>query len=164
MIIFDEAIEAKYESGENLLSSSIERLKISYLEGSLRSSSVWKLASSPKRKPWNTKKKSRLIESFLTNIPVNPLIGIKGSDEVVEIIDGRERLKAIAEFYNNQFALSGLELWSEFNGLTYREISSVRRTRLDRRYIALILIEPMGEANPDQFQKLVDLTVRRLNS
>ena len=49
MIVSDEAIEAKYESGENLLSSSIERLQISYLEGSLRYSSVWELASSSKR-------------------------------------------------------------------------------------------------------------------
>lgn len=160
----NQVIAAKFDSGENQISSSIDLIQLPHLADVLRSSS-YRLAPKPERKPWKIKTKSRLIESFFTNIPVKPLIGVEGDDRVVEIIDGRERLKAIVEFYNNQFALSGLELWSKLNGLTYREISPVYRfSILDRRWVSLILIEPKGETSNDQFQKLIDLAVRRLNS
>ncbi|XWK88512.1 MAG: DUF262 domain-containing protein [Phormidium sp.] len=74
-----------------------------------------------RRLRWDEKKQSRLIESFLINIPVPPIILFEKEYNFYEVMDGQQRITAIRDFYENKLRLTGLELWSELNGRTYYE-------------------------------------------
>ncbi|RUT07082.1 hypothetical protein DSM106972_023430 [Dulcicalothrix desertica PCC 7102] len=87
---------------------------------------------------WDVKKQSRLIESILINITIPPIIlfekryGYKS----YELIDGRQRIIAIRDFYNNKYQLNGLEFLYEFEGCTYRELPIEIRRNLDNHSIS----------------------------
>lgn len=81
-----------------------------------------------RRYVWDTKRKSKFIESLMLNIPI-PSILLADDREKNEfiIIDGKQRLKAIVEFIcpeNNNigFKLTGLEVLKELNGYTYKHL------------------------------------------
>ena len=158
----DEQIEAKYESGQDRLTLDRTRLKLPFLRDYFRLN-YRAIMSSEEDKPWDDVTKSRLIESFLLNLPVPPVIVSEGSDGVREIIDGQKRVKAILEFYHDQLVLSGLEAYSELNGLTYSELSR-NQGRFDRRNLNLISIVPMWDASPDEKERLIKIVAERLNS
>ncbi|MDR1873303.1 MAG: hypothetical protein LBS60_15505 [Deltaproteobacteria bacterium] len=65
----------------------------------------------PRQSRWGVQRKSRLIESFILNAPVPPVIFDERDFDRFEALDGRWRLAAIGEFYEDKFALTGLELW-----------------------------------------------------
>lgn len=88
-----------------------------------------------RRHRWTNQRKSRLIESFLMNIPVPPVFLYERDLARFEVMDGRQRLTALAEFYGNKFALQGLEYWPELDGRTYNQLPSKIRDGIDRRYI-----------------------------
>ena len=63
-----------------------------------------------RRLRWSSDKKSKLIESFIMNVPVPPIFLYEASISRYEVMDGQQRLNAIVEFLENEFALSGLEI------------------------------------------------------
>lgn len=81
-----------------------------------------------RRYVWDTKRKSKFIESLMLNIPI-PSILLADNREKNEfiIIDGKQRLKTIVEFIcpekdNVGFKLTGLEVLKELNGYTYKRL------------------------------------------
>ncbi len=81
-----------------------------------------------RRYVWDTKRKSKFIESLMLNIPI-PSILLADNREKNEfiIIDGKQRLKTIVEFIcpekdNIGFKLTGLEVLKELNGYTYKRL------------------------------------------
>lgn len=81
-----------------------------------------------RRYVWDTKRKSKFIESLILNIPI-PSILLADNRERNEfiIIDGKQRLKTIVEFIcpekdNIGFKLTGLEVLKELNGYTYKRL------------------------------------------
>ncbi|MFC0219807.1 DUF262 domain-containing protein [Pseudochelatococcus lubricantis] len=64
-----------------------------------------------RRLRWDRKKKSKLIESFIMNVPVPPVFLYEKDLGRFEVMDGQQRLNAIAEFFSGKFALDGLEIW-----------------------------------------------------
>lgn len=55
---------------------------------------------------WPTKKKQRLIDSILRKYDISKIFLRQRLDGVFECLDGQQRLKAIHEFTNNEFATS----------------------------------------------------------
>lgn len=49
-------------------------------------------------------RQSRLIESFVINIPVPPLFVYETEFNTYEVMDGQQRITAIQSFYGNEFA------------------------------------------------------------
>jgi Protein of unknown function DUF262 len=62
-----------------------------------------------RRHRWSEEKQSRLIESFIMNVPVPPIFPYEDEYSHYEVMDGLQRLTAITEFYEDRFALTGLE-------------------------------------------------------
>lgn len=58
---------------------------------------------------WDTKRKSRLIESLMLKIPVPAFYLAETSQGKYQVVDGLQRLTTISDFMNNQFALKYLE-------------------------------------------------------
>ncbi|CCJ08271.1 DUF262 domain-containing protein [Methylocystis sp. SC2] len=62
-----------------------------------------------RRERWSVDKQSALIESFLLNVPVPPIYLAEEKDGTYTAIDGKQRLKAIADYIMSRYALKGLE-------------------------------------------------------
>lgn len=86
-----------------------------------------------RRQVWDKAKKSRLIESLLMNVPIPPIYLFEKDYNRYEVMDGQQRINAVVDFYKNTLKLSGLESWTEFNGLTYDDLPEKVKRGLDRR-------------------------------
>jgi hypothetical protein len=85
-----------------------------------------------RRDRWTPEKQSRLIESFLTNIPVPPVYLAEDVDALgrYAVIDGKQRLTSIAAFLNDQLILRGLTTLPMLNGLRYGQLPTEIRNPL----------------------------------
>lgn len=79
---------------------------------------------------WGNPRASRLIESILVDIPVPVIYLAKNDDGKYEVIDGLQRLTSIFRFFDNEFALSGLEILSDFNRKRFRDLSDKEQNKL----------------------------------
>lgn len=110
-----------------------------------------------RRLRWNNRKKSLLIESFLLNIPVPPIFLFEKDYNAYEVIDGRQRLDAVSSFLGNDFALSGLEYWSELNKKRFNELPKVLQRGLLRRSLQAVVLLAETESADGK-----DIDVRRV--
>ncbi len=93
-----------------------------------------------RRLRWDNKKKSQLIESFIMNVPVPPIFLYEKNLGEFEVMDGQQRLNAIASFYEGDFALQGLKVWQALNGKRYSQMPPLIRRGLDRAKISAITL------------------------
>jgi uncharacterized protein with ParB-like and HNH nuclease domain len=99
---------------------------------------------------WSDEYSSRLIESLVLNIPI-PIIYISQDvdvdDEVEEeaarysVIDGQQRLTAIYNYFEGKYNLKGLEVLSELNGASYKDLPPFLTRRLEERTIRCLRID-----------------------
>jgi hypothetical protein len=160
----DAELNALYESGERRVLNEFNRIKLPELVEALKKSGYVNLPPLHQRRVlWDSVQQSRLIESFIANIPVPPMVFYEQEHKSYEVIDGIERISTIQAFYSNQLRLSGLELWSELNRCTYAELPWKVRTALDRRSISYIVIIAPIESTSSEALYLKQLAFERLN-
>lgn len=92
-----------------------------------------KITLNPKfqrRITWDVERKSKLIESFLLNVPIPPVYIIRlkkngeGLNSSYTVIDGQQRLNAVYSFFNNEYRLKGLETTPQLNGYNYSDLKT----------------------------------------
>ncbi|OYE00173.1 DUF262 domain-containing protein [Nostoc sp. 'Peltigera membranacea cyanobiont' 232] len=161
----DDEINAKYESAQDRLIQEIDRIKLPALVEKIRSNPNYMVIDNESQSAldWDDVKKSKLIESFIINLPVMPIVLYEKSYHTYEVLDGKQRLKAILYFYTNQLVLSGLEVKTELNGCTYTTLPYHAKTVLNRHSLSLISIIPSEDANPEEIAKLIEVVAERLN-
>ena len=86
-----------------------------------------------RRLVWDQVKKSRLIESLLMNVPIPNVFLFEKELHRYEVMDGQQRLHTVFDFYEDNFALKGLTVWSVLNGLKFSEFPETLQRGLDRR-------------------------------
>jgi len=79
---------------------------------------------------WDRKRASKLIESFLKDVPVPVIYLAKNSENKYEVIDGLQRLTSVFDFIDNKYKLRGLELIEDYNGKFYRDLPSEIQNQL----------------------------------
>ena len=83
-----------------------------------------------RRDAWSLKRKSRLIESLILGLPVPQIVLAEKEKGKYLVLDGKQRLLTILQFYNksesvnNQFKLKELEFLSELNGLKWNDFEN----------------------------------------
>lgn len=161
----DDEINAKYESAQDRLIQEIDRIKLPALVEKIRSNPNYMVIDNESQSVgnWNNVKKSKLMESFIINFPVMPIVLYERSDHTHEVIDGKQRLKAIVDFYTNQLVLSGLEVKTELNGCTYATLPYHAKKVLNHRSLSLITIMPSEDASPEEIAKIIEIIAERLN-
>lgn len=117
-----------------------------------------------RRHRWSDERKSRLIESFLLNVPVPPVFLYERDLARFEVMDGRQRLTALSDFYADKLTLVGLEYWPDLDGRRYSTLPSKVRDGIDRRYISSIILLQETAENEAQAATLKKLVFERLNS
>lgn len=75
-----------------------------------------------RRDRWGAAQQSQLIESFLIGIPVPPIYLKIEEDGTYTVIDGRQRLTAVAEFMDGGLRLEGLSFINEIEGKRYEDL------------------------------------------
>jgi hypothetical protein len=110
-----------------------------------------------RRSRWDDARKSRLIESFLMNVPVPPIFLNEDKYGEYSVIDGKQRLIAINEFLRGRLILNGLHIFSDINGKSYDNLpprlQTVIRTRPTLRAI-IILRQSDEDIKFEVFQRL----------
>jgi hypothetical protein len=117
-----------------------------------------------RRHRWGDDRKSRLIESFLMNVPVPPVFLYERELARYEVMDGRQRLTALKDFYANKYALKELQHWPELNGRKYDELPSKICDGINRRYISAVILLQETASTKEQATKLKKIVFERLNS
>lgn len=158
-------INEKYERGEQRIVTEMNREKLpNFVEALSRNEYMELRPFYQRRSRWDEERQSKLIESFIINIPVPPIFLYERAYNSYEVMDGQQRITAISDFYQNRFKLKGLDLWPELNGLTYLELPNKIRAGLDRRSISSIVL--LKESAPDEEDAILlrQLVFERLNT
>jgi Protein of unknown function DUF262 len=162
---FDRNIHQRYDFKETPIVTEINREKLPRFVESLKLSNYIEMRSFYQRRGrWTSTMKSRLIESFILNIPVPSIILYKQDFKPYEVLDGQQRISAIQEFYENKLKLIGLEILPELNGHTYSKLPLKIRANIDRRSISSIAILAELTSNPEADKFLKQKTFERLNT
>ena len=162
---FDRDTYQRYDFTETPIVTEINREKLPRFVESLKLSNYIEMRSFYQRRGrWTATMKSRLIESFIINIPVPSIILYKQDFKPYEVLDGEQRISAIQEFYENKLKLTELEILPELNGYTYNRLPQKIRANIDRRSISSIAILAELTSNPEADKFLKQKTFERLNT
>jgi hypothetical protein len=71
---------------------------------------------------WDKARASKLIESFLLDIPVPVVYLAKTVDNKYEVIDGLQRLTSIFNYFENKYELEKLDVFSELNKKLFKDL------------------------------------------
>ncbi|WP_107666780.1 DUF262 domain-containing protein [Cyanothece sp. BG0011] len=163
----DDEINRKYEKGEKRILAEIGREKLPSFAASLKESQYMEMNTRPffqRRERWDETKKSLLIESFLMNIPIPPIILYEKDYNSYEVMDGQQRITAIQDFYDNTLILQNLEVWPELNGKTYNNLPKKIKAGIDRRSISTITLITESTDDPEEAFFLKQLAFERINT
>ncbi len=137
----EDEINAKYAKRELRIVTEINREQLPNFVEALKRPNWMELRPFYQRRPrWDPYRQSKLIESFIMNIPVPPLFVYESDLAKYEVMDGQQRITAIRDFYTNKLKLQGLEQWPELNGRIYDKLPGEIKKGIDRRSISYFVL------------------------
>lgn len=164
----DKQIEKTFETGRLRVVQEKNDIFLSHVIQFIRGESdgVWGnlRPEYQRRLRWDNKKKSKLIESFIMNVPVPPVFLYEKELGRFEVMDGQQRLNAIAEFLSGSFELEGLDIWKALNGRNYSSLPPLVRRGLDRAKISAITLMSDNSSSKEDSLDLRAQVFERLNT
>jgi|TARA_R100000049_G_C1949242_1_gene95884 hypothetical protein len=162
--ISDNYINNKYIKGDARIVTEQARYPLNTIPNMVDSDDYELNPEFQRRHRWDNQKKSRLIESFIINVPIPPIFLYEDEYSHYEVMDGLQRLTAIKQFYRNEFKLEGLEEWPELNGRKYGNLPDKIRKGIDRRYLSSIILLQETAKDENEALRLKQLVFERINS
>lgn len=160
----DEKVNEKYAQGEVRIVTEQARYPLNTIASMVEGDDYNLNPEFQRRHRWDVDKQSRLIESIIMNVPIPPVFLYEDQYSHYEVMDGLQRLTAIAEFYRDRYALKNLGEWPELNGRTYSDLPEQLRRGVDRRYLSSIILLHETARNPTEALRLKQLVFERINS
>ena len=161
----DDEINGKYSKRELRIVTETNREQLPNFVSALKRPNWLNLQPFyQRRRRWDDDRKSKLIESFIMNIPVPPFFLYESEFARYEVMDGQQRISAIWDYYENRFPLSGLEQWPELNGRIYDKLPLEIRRGLDRRSVSYIVLLKESATTSDEEVLLRQQVFERLNT
>ena len=159
-----EDINEKYEKGYSRVVTETGSYKIALIK-SIFSQSNYNLKPDYQRRiTWDNKKRSKLIESLIINIPIPPIFLYEYDYDKYEVMDGLQRITAIIDFYDNKYRLTGLEEWKELEGKRYKDLPEKIREGIDRRQLQVITLLKESAASIERPDRIKRIVFERLNT
>lgn len=120
---------------------------------------------------WPPEHQSKFIESVLIGLPIPYLFvaDVAGKEGRIEIVDGSQRIRTLADFTQNKLRLSGLKKLPDLNGFKFEDLPISRQRRFNRHTLRMIELTENAdeEVRRDLFervntgsQQLTDMEVR----
>lgn len=159
-----EEINDKYIRGDVRIVTETARYPLNTILTMLESGDYELNPEFQRRKRWSRIKQSRLIESFIMNVPIPPIFLYEVAYSQYEVMDGLQRLTAISEFYKGKYALTGLDQWPELNDMYYHTLPDQVRRGIDRRYLSSIILLQETARDEAEAVRLKQLVFERINS
>lgn len=104
---------------------------------------------------WDKKRASLLVHSALSGYPIPPFYAIKGEDGKYDMLDGKQRMTSLKQFYDNEFALvdvpgidgevGGVPAILDINGMKYEELDDDVRDNLDSTMLTVYYFDDITE-------------------
>ncbi|MBI5845718.1 MAG: DUF262 domain-containing protein [Deltaproteobacteria bacterium] len=160
----DDALNERYNAGAVRIVTEQARYPLPQIPQMVASSDYRLDPDFQRRHRWDNIKKSRLIESFIINVPIPPVFLYEVGYAKYEVMDGLQRLTTISDFYQSKLILAGLEEWPELNGRTYETLPEAVRRGVDRRYLSSVVLMRETASDPTEAQRLKQLVFERINS
>ncbi len=160
----DDEINDKYKRGEIRIVTEQARYPLDSIETMLDSNKYILNPEYQRRKRWDNTRKSRLIESFIMNVPIPPVFLYEIEYSIYEVMDGLQRLTAIYDFYKCKYKLEGLEYWQELNGRDYEHLPEQIQKGIARRYLSSIVLLQETAKSSEEADTLKQIVFERLNS
>lgn len=160
----EEEVNAKYLKGEVRIVTEQARYPLPSLSELFSSNNYILRPEFQRRHRWDVKKQSKLIESFIMNVPIPPIFLYEKDFSVYEVMDGLQRVTAIKEFYEDRYALEGLDQWEELNGKRYSQLPDQIRRGIDRRYISSIILLKETAKSEEEANRMKQMVFSRINS
>jgi hypothetical protein len=158
--VLDEAGDAPvqfWESKQRELVTSVVDYNLSTLADLINTKTIDLNPRYQRRFRWDQDRQSKLIESFLMNVPVPPIFLNEDKYGQYSVIDGKQRLMAIHEFMRGRLVLTGLQVFADCNGQSFDnlhpDLQSVIRLRPTLRAI-IILRQSDVDVKLEVFQRL----------
>lgn len=137
----DNAIDF-WEKKQRELITSVVDYNLQSLSDLIANKTIDMVPKYQRRYRWDDERKSKLIESFLMNVPVPPIFLNEDSYGSYSVIDGKQRLSAIHEFMTGKLRLQKLTIFSDVNDMYFfdltKKLQSVIRTRPTLRAIIIL--------------------------
>lgn len=163
--VSDEDINAKYAKRELRIVTESNREQLPNFVDALKRPGWMELRPFYQRRPrWDPVRQSKLIESFIMNIPVPPLFVYESDLAKYEVMDGQQRITAILDFYTNKLRLDGLEQWPELNGRIYDTLPKEIKKGIDRRSVSYIVLLKESATTSEEESLLRQEVFERLNT
>lgn len=163
-VLTEEQIDSKYLKGEVRIITEQARYPLETITSLINSGRYILRPEFQRRHRWDVVKQSRLIESFIINIPIPPVFLYERDFSVYEVMDGLQRITAIRDFYENRYALTGLTEWPELNGMTYNQLPLQVKRGIDRRYLSSIILLKETAKEESEAEKMKQMVFERINS
>lgn len=164
MEMSDDAINEKYEKGEARIITEQGAVKLSLVKGVFNAPNYQLTPKYQRRITWDTKKRSKLIESFIMNVPVPPVFVYETEFNQYQVMDGLQRITAIIDFYSDKYELEELAQWSELNGRKYSQLPQKIKEGIDRRQLSVITLLKESSKNSTQEEEMKKMVFERLNT
>lgn len=164
VMLSEEEINEKYEIGEARIVTEQGAIKLPLVKDVFKNGKYDRKPIYQRRITWDNKKRSRLIESFIMNIPVPPIFIYEVEYGKYEVMDGLQRISAIMDFYDNEYALEGLTEWPELNTKKYSELPKKIKEGIDRRQISVVSLLKESAKSQEQEQRMKRMVFERLNT
>ncbi|MDX9883478.1 MAG: DUF262 domain-containing protein [Prolixibacteraceae bacterium] len=136
-----DEINEKYIKGEVRIVTEQARYPLTAIVGMVESNDYALNPDFQRRHRWNEIQKSKLIESFIMNVPIPPIF-----------------------LYEDKFSLEGLDEWKELNGKRYSELPIQVKKGVDRRYLSSIILLQETAKTELEANRLKQLVFERINS
>lgn len=164
MELSDELINAKYEKGEARIVTEQGAVKLSLVKSVFLGNNYQLQPKYQRRITWDEKKRSKLIESFIMNIPVPPVFIYETEFDKYQVMDGLQRITTIIDFYDDKYELTDLSKWSELNGRKYSQLPQKIKEGIDRRQLSTITLLKESSKSLPQEEEMKKMVFERLNT
>ncbi len=91
---------------------------------------------------WKPVQQSKFIESVILNFPLPPIYLNQNKENKYIVIDGLQRTTTLNEFFEDKFALKGLEALPNYNGKKFSDLSEALQSKLENKKLTIFSLKP----------------------
>ena len=142
----DDATLALFDKSQRDLVTSVVDYNLATLADLVSRKKIDLSPRYQRRFRWDAARQSKLIESFLMNVPIPPIFLNEDQYTNYAVIDGKQRLLAVQEFIRGRLKLRGLKVFDDINGSSIDDLPSRLRSIIETRAtLRAIIILPQSQ-------------------